>query len=566
MDRKRTLYVLICMATLVFYSTFTQAELINKCLWTYSTSEGKFKIINEIASRILKQQEQLIIKSSTRGDLITFNFVPGSLKQEPIEIAGGLWYKIAYFQNFTNILTSQNLFKEVFSHEEFQQIQHINSLIAKGHPIIIPARVTQPESIYNSLKNNLLPSFSQTHKLPENLRKMKKAKHQQAISLKDHADDLHDILEHLRTINKISAEDKIQLTSLSYGVTVLSEFKRHYKDFIFHSHIIAPLSSAGDNFPQQTAMQNQLINNTQMMFTPLKLNPLTYFWGNFFTKYSTDSIYNYSAKTYSENIIKSAFSNDPELQAWEQEFPGFKELVRQGLENDMDAARPDRFNLANEKDFELYKNTTIYLAGDEEPARLKAQFAAWLKMKAVLGKEAPNLVFVDDAQHAITASAPVQTSHIFSSFMLNDAVTSSNGTLFYMHRMDNKANINPIIPELIEILKKEIENEAIGPSFASQIEVIIYPQIFASRIQITALALKDIGEALLLKEPEVLPADFKEDPLRPYLKLRYTPLTPEQREQLNKEVENLAKKLQEYQAIKAQAEEVINKFSAKDRQ
>jgi hypothetical protein len=560
MDRKR-LTKYLSLSLLLSYGITVNAAEIDRCLWGYANIQSKVNIINKIAMSAIQSKEQMNIKSS-RGDIVTFDFIPGSKDQEPVVITGGLWYKIQYFEGFSNVLTAQSLLKETLMQEAAKQEQLIKSLSAKGHPIIIVSRSTQQESVYNSLKNGVLPSYTNTSSLSPELRKMKKASSDSLVSLQDHAKDIYDVVNSLKKSGHIGST-KIQLTSLSYGVGVLREFKRLYPDMILHSSIIAPLSSAGDNFPKETAMQDQFINNTQMMFTPLKLNPFTYFMGNFWSQFSKDSIYSYSQKTYSQKIVDGNFSSDPDLQAREKEFPGYKEVTRQGLANDMDASRPDRFNLADEKDFELYKNSTIYLAGDEEPARLKSQLSAYLKMKEKLGDEAPNLVFMDDSQHAITATAPTQTAHIFSTMMLNDNIKSTNGAVFYMHRVDNQAKIQELPPELFKVLVDEVNKEAIGPNSASMLEVIFYPQIFAGRIQITAQAAKDLADALQQEQKQTAPVDFKEDPTRPYQKLLYVDLTPELRTKLNEEVIGLTNKLKELQQVQENALALLKQFETK---
>ncbi|MCB0369833.1 MAG: hypothetical protein KDD45_10445, partial [Bdellovibrionales bacterium] len=542
-------------------------QKIDRCLWSYANINSKVDIINNIAIKNLSERKQLTAKTS-RGDLISYNFIPGSLDKEPVVVNGGLWYKIQYFDGFNNLLTAQSLLKETLFSEAQRHNEDLNYLIASGHPIIIVSRSTQPESIYNSLKENVIPSHVNTLATGFKLSKIKRSSlSQKNISLEDHAKDVHDIIMDLRSRGLVGKNKKIELASLSYGVSPEKEFKRLYPDLIIHASIIAPLASAGDNYPDATAIQNMMIKNSQVMTAPLKLNPLTYFWGQFLSEYTKNTIYGMSAKTYSKQIVDGAFSADPEMQARETEFPGYKEMVRQGLENDMNAARPDRFNLADEKDFPLFKNTTIYLAGAEEIDRLRAQVNAWLKMKEKLGNEAPNLVFMASAQHAITATAPIQTAHILSTFFLNHQInqdkTSTDGSVYYMNRLDSKSQIMSLTPELVEVLVKEINSDTFKATSISALETIFFPEIFATRLQMLGLSAKDLAMALAQEKKQDQPADYKEDPSRPYQKYLYQDISQEVREALNQEVVKLTEAMKEYQKIQEKGQEIIKQIQDK---
>lgn len=527
------------------YKQYSQAEIINKCLWSYSSTSGKVNILNKIAIERLKNKKQIAIKTS-RGDMQVFDIIPGPLVQEPVFINGGLWYKIQYFEGFEGVLTSQSLLKETLLDESKNQLEMINGYLAKGHPIIVPARSTQHESIYASLKKGITPSFANGKQL----------------SLADHAKDLKGIISYLRSKKMISATSKIQLASLSYGVNVLREFKGLNEDLVLHSTIIAPLAYAGDNYVDATQKQDQIIKMAQMGYTPWLLNPMTYGFGKMGQEFVKSYILSLTAQNYAKKLVDNAFANDPDLQAKEKEFPGFKKLVQQGLANDMDAARRDIFELGDPKYFHLYKNTTLIFAGDEEPSRLKAQMDAYLKMKKALKEEAPNLIIMDDAQHATTATAPVQTANMYSTMMLHD-VSKSEGAVFYMHRLDKEAKPNLLSPELLEVIINEINNEAIGPASVSQLEVLFYPQIFASRLTETANAVKDIYETLQLPQKKEKPSDFKETPDRPYLKFQYMDLNSEQKGLLQKDLDSLAGKLKEYNEVQKKAEETLKKLQSK---
>lgn len=546
-------YRLLKSASFVFalstlgYHQHLKAETINKCLWTYSSIAGKAAILNKIALERLQNKKHLTVKTS-RGDIQAFDFIPGSPNQEPVVISGGLWYKIAYFENFEGILTSQSLLKETLLDESKNQLEMINGYLAKGHPLIIAARSTQPESIYASLKKGITPSFKNKQ-----------------LSLGDHAEDLKGIIDHLKSKKLISSTSKIQLASLSYGVNVLREFKGLNQDLILHSTIIAPLAYAGDNYVDATQKQEQMIKMAQMGYTGLLLNPMTYSLGLMGQEYIKSYILSLTSQTYAKKLVDNAFANDADLQAKEKEFPGFKKLVQQGLANDMDAARRDIFELGDPKYFSLYKNTTLIFAGDEEPSRLKAQVEAYIKMKAALGADAPNLIIMDDAQHATTASAPVQTANMYSTMMLHD-VSKSEGAIFYMHRLDAQAKPNLLSPELFDIIVNEINHLSIGPDSVSQLEVLFYPQIFAQRLTFAANSVKDIYQALEQTQKKPMPADFKETADRPYLKFQYIDLTIEQKELLKKDMNLLGEKIKEYNAVEKKAEETLTKLKEKQAQ
>ena len=140
---------------------------INQCLWIYSNSTARFKIINDITIKTMSLMKRMTVPNRI-GNEVSFDFIPGSLDQEPIIITGGLWYKIEYFKGFSNVLTTQSNFKEVLVEVENmrteveRQTKVINELSSKGHPIIIVSRETQPESIYESLKKGLIPSYANT--------------------------------------------------------------------------------------------------------------------------------------------------------------------------------------------------------------------------------------------------------------------------------------------------------------------------------------------------------------------------------------------------------------------
>lgn len=566
MVRKPTLK-LLPIALMLSLGSLSQAESINKCLWTYSGAAGKVKILNDIALSRLQNKKQMTV-TSKRGDIVTFDFIPGALNQEPIVINGGLWYKIQYFDMFNGILTSQSLLKETLLDESKNQLEMIQGYLAKGHPIVIVARATQPESIYASLKNSVIPSFDSRLRIDSNpiYRKMKPATAiKKSLSLGDHAEDISSIIAQLKKENKISQSAKIQLASLSYGVNVLREFKGLNEDLILHSTIIAPLAFAGDNYKDATDKQTQMINMAQMSFTPYLFNPFTAGYAKMGQEFVKSYILGLTAQTYSKKLVDNAFANDPELQAREKEFPGYKKLVQEGLANDMDAARIDIFQLGDPKYFHLYKNTTLVFAGDEEPSRLKAQLSAFIKMKAALGKEAPNLIFMDDAQHATTATAPIQTANMLSTMMLHD-VAASEGAIFYMHRLDKDAKPRVLSKELFDILTEEVNKEAIGPESVSQLEVLFFPEIFSQRLLMTANSVKDISEVLQQQGKKPMPADFKETADRPYLKFQYMDLTAEQKQELQKHANLLGGKLQEYVSTQKKAEETLQKLQAQSAQ
>lgn len=555
---------LLSIAFILSIGSLTHAESINKCLWAYSETAGKVKILNDIALNRLQNKKQMSV-TSKRGDIVTFDFIPGSPNQEPIIINGGLWYKIQYFDMFNGILTSQSLLKETLLDESKNQLEMIQGYLAKGHPIVIVARATQPESIYTSLKNNVIPSFDSRLRVDPNpiYRKMKPATSiRKSLALKDHADDIVSVITQLRSEKKISSSAKIQLASLSYGVNVLREFKGLNEDLILHSTIIAPLAFAGDNYKDATEKQTQMIKMAQMGLTPYLFNPLTAGYAKVGQDFIKSYIQSLSEHSYSKKLIDNAFANDPELQAREKEFPGYKKLVQEGLANDMEAARMDIFQLGDPKYFHLYKNTTLIFAGDEEPSRLKAQISAFIKMKETLKEEAPNLIFMDDAQHATTATAPIQTANMFSTMMLHD-VAKSEGAIFYMHRLDKEAKPRALNKELFEILTEEVNREAIGPDSVSQLEVLFFPEIFSQRLLMTANSVKDLTDVLQLQGKKPLPSDFKDTPDRPYLKFQYMDLTAEQKQELQKHVHILGEKLQEYVNIQKKAEETLQKLQAK---
>lgn len=535
--------------SMVGFKQYSQAESINKCLWSYSSTSGKVNILNKIAIERLQNKKQMTVKTS-RGDLQTFDFIPGAPNKEPVVINGGLWYKIQYFENFNGILTSQSILKETLLDESKNQLEMIHGYLAKGHPIIVVARTTQPESIYSSLKAGITPSFSNGGK---------------TLSLTDHANDLNGVINHLKKKGMISSTAKIQLASLSYGVNVLREFKGLNEDLIQHSMIIAPLAYAGDNYVDATQKQDQIIKMAQMGYTPWLLNPFTYGFGKMGQEYIKSYILSLTAQNYSKKLVDNAFANDPDLQAKEKEFPGFKKLVQQGLANDMDAARRDIFELGDPKYFHLYKNTTLIFAGDEEPSRLIAQMDAYLKMKKALGDEAPNLIIMGDAEHATTATAPVQTANMYSTMMLHE-VSKSEGAVFFMHRLDKDAKPMLLNKELFDIIVAEINKKALGSGSASQLEVLFFPQIFSQRLVETANAVKDIYEALQQSEKKPLPADFKETPDRPYLKFQYIDLTAEQKDQLKTLMDQLAGKLKDYNEVQKRAEETLKNLQAKQAQ
>ena len=513
------------------------------------------------------------------GNEVSFDFIPGSLEQEPIIITGGLWYKIEYFKSFSSVLTTQSNFKEVLVELESmrteveRQAKVINELSSKGHPIIVISRETQPESIYESLKKGLIPSYANT--APEvttliNSGKFKKNDRKFTIKSEDHANDLFDILKYLKTRKDGSGstyvgDRKIQLFSLSFGSTVLKAFKRKYPDLVQHTTIIAPLSYSGDNYPEQTKMVDTFLKTLKAPIAPLKWNPFTYLWANLSDKFIDESIYATNEYNYSKKLTDNAFETDPELIAKEKEFPGFKELVRQGLALDMASARD--FKLGDKKDFDLMEvNTSLYLAGDEEPSRLKSQLADYLLMRSALKEKAPNLIIMDDAQHAITATAPVQTSHIFSNILLDDNIKQTTGKIFYMHRMDNSARIIELEPWAFELIHKEIDALKIGPENASILERIYFPEIFAVRMQYTASQLKDLAVALSQTEKQPIPSNWKENPGRPYEKFLYVDLTPETKEKMLAEIESLKKKIEEFNQIDEEAKSKIKEILEQQQQ
>ncbi|MCK6597735.1 MAG: hypothetical protein L6Q37_05175, partial [Bdellovibrionaceae bacterium] len=216
------------------------------------------------------------------------------------------------------------------------------------------------------------------------------------------------------------------------------------------------------------------------------------------------------------------------------------------------------FKLGDKKDFDLMEvNTSLYLAGDEEPSRLKSQLADYVSMRSILKDKSPNLIIMDDAQHAITATAPVQTSHIFSNILLDDNIKQTTGKIFYMHRMDNSARIIELEPWAFELIHKEIDDLKIGPENASILERIYFPEIFAVRMQYTAIQLKDLAVALSQTQKQEIPANWKENPGRPYEKFLYIDLTPENKEKMLAEVNRLKKKIDDFNQIDEAAKNKI---------
>jgi hypothetical protein len=531
--------ILIAIPILLIGARSTKAEAVNKCEWIYSDIESKVRIIHEIAERKFAKKSRSAIKTS-RGDVVSFDFIPGSLNKEPLIIDGGLWYKIEYFDFFNRITTQQSLLKEVFDNDGELTSGSLHQFIVEGHPIVVIARATQPESIYASLKNGITPSFVQRN---------------QKITLEDHAQDTIDVINHLKETKQVGKKKKIQLLSLSYGVTVAMQTAAKLGDQISHKHIIAPLSKSGDNFPKETAMQDKIVNATKDMYALWKLNPLTAWWAEAASNKSVDFIYLNASSKYSAKLIEDAFKSDQNLVALENEIPGIKEAMRKGLQNDMDAARPDRFRLDDEKMFQYFSKTTIYLAGTEEPARLKAQLAAYEKIKTHLGKNAPNLLIMGEAQHAITASAPIHTSHYVTTAMKTMELQKSNGTIFYMHKLDPTARVVELDRTFFELISAEINAESLASGIPSILEAILFPEIFKGRVQYNANAISDLLAALQGKKEQ--PVDFKPSPARPYEKLQYADLTEKDIAAINTELKSFKAMLESIIKIQDRAIEFI---------
>lgn len=540
----RSLFHLIFLA--LISAPIIQAASINSCKWFYSNPYERLTIINELTDQVYSKKERRSVKNR-QGDIIAYDFIPGSLKKKPIVISGGLWYKIQYFEIFTKFATQQSLASDIFSGAEKMLHQAIKELVVNGNPIIITSRKTQPESIQASLSEKLQPPFIKSND----------------VTLDEHAQDVIDVVEHLRTSKEIGAKQKVELISLSYGVTVAVHTSALYGEKISHKHIMAPLAFSGDNFPKETAMQERVIKGIKASYSMALMNPLTRAWAEMAMNAQISLVYSNSASKYSSNLVDGAFKNEPGLAQLEKDFPGIQRIIQKGLQADMDAARPDRYRLDDPNFIDEFKRTTIYLAGDEDPSRLKSQFEAFIKIRDTLGSEAPNLVIMDDAVHAITATAPMQTARMMTKIMSNPDLQNSNGSVFYMHRMDPLAQVIKLQQKDFDIIKNEVEAQSIGPGLPSLLEALYFTTIFNSRIIFQAQALKDLLAGL--EGPIPQPPDFKENPDRPYEKLKYMTINDELKKQVTLLIGTTKETLETLMRIQKDAAEIMTKM-IKDKQ
>lgn len=504
-----------------------------------------------------KQQRTM---TTSNGNLVSYDFIPGSLEQEPILMLGGLWYQIKNFETFFNNESVQSEVREGLIKDIDLMLNQMHEYVTQGHPVIIPARATQPESILASLKSGKIPNFVDGF-FPELKKQVKTTVSNGSIekspSTRIHAQDAVDILHDLQKRNLVGNK-KVHLMTLSFGSSEAVEAKKILleQDQVLHTHIIAPLVTAGDNYPRETQMKNQALAMMNAPFSFAKsMNPFMSPFADLMTSMNTNVTEYMTASSYATKLVDNAFANTPELAALEKEFPGYKEMVSQGLRNDMNAARPDRFNLADPENFKYFKNTTIYFAGDEEPARLKAQLKAYMEIRKALGSEAPDLVFMDDAMHAITASATAQTSAIFTVKILDDNKQDSSGRIFYMHRMDKNLNIHLLSDKEFAILVDEVNRESIGPENLSVLEVLKQPDVFVSRINFIKNSIEDLQTASKGKQP--LPPNYVADKTRPYQELFYKDLTPDDYEKINQAIIKYKAQLEEYLLVDAKAGIII---------
>ncbi len=508
---------LLILVSLTFQ--FAKADKLS-CQWFYSDETARIEMIGRMTETAYGKKVQKAIKTR-RGEVVAFDFIPGSLDKAPIVVSGGLWYRISYFNMFNKVFTQQSLIKNAFNGAEQMLSSSIGDLVSSGHPIIITARSSQPESIMVALKNLADPSSINS----------------EPATLDDHANDIVDVVHHLRSQKLIGANIKVDLVSLSYGVGPIIHTSPLLGKEIGHKHIIAPLAFSGDNFPKETAMQAGMINAIKASYSLALMNPFTAGWAKAAMNAQVDMVYKSASTKYSSDLVDGALKNDPEVAKWEIDYPGISEIIKRGMNNDMDAARPDRFRLDDSDFIEQFRNTTIYFAGDEEPSRLKSQIEAFLVIKAKLGKNAPNLVIMDDAQHAITATAPYQTAHIMTTIMENPEAQKTDGTVVYMHRMDMKGSVKVLNEKAFNILKAEIDALNIGPGIPSVLEVIFFPEIFKSRVLSASQGIEDLAAGL--KGPVPMPSNFKEDPKRPFQKLQYLKLDEESKTKMRAQIESL---------------------------
>ena len=169
----RVIFKTVVSVSLLFQ--IAHAEKINTCQWHFSSFKERFEIINKVAERSFANKVRKSVKTK-RGDIVAYDFIPGSLEKDPIVIEGGLWYKIQYFDLFNRLMTQQGLMKDVFAGAEKLMGSSIQDLVAEGHPVVIISRATQPESIAASLAEGVKPSFVRD-----------------SVTLDDHAQDAADV-------------------------------------------------------------------------------------------------------------------------------------------------------------------------------------------------------------------------------------------------------------------------------------------------------------------------------------------------------------------------------------
>lgn len=522
------------------------ADKVNQCQWFYSEASDKIQIVNQ---HVLSSYSKKVRKTltTTRGDIVAYDFIPGSLKEEPVLILGGLWYKIQFFEMFSKLTTQQDMINDFITWEEKAAAKTIQNLILAGHPIIVASRSTQPESILASLAVGIKPSYTEN----------------KSVTLDDHAKDAVELITNLRQERLIGAKSKIQLLTLSFGVTIAARTAALLGKQVIHRHIMAPLSKAGDNFPKETAMQEAMIKNIRSSFALMKLNPLLAGTAEAMMNAAIDNVYQSTSKKYASDLIDNAFKQDKQLVELEKANPGLKEIFKKGLQNDMDAARPDRFSLDDPEFVEQYKNSTIYLAGDEEPARLKSQFAAYGKIREKLGDSAPNLIIMDDAQHAITATAPIQTSHIFSTILNNPKLANTNGSIYYMHSGDPSSSVKALNKKSFDLIQAEVNAESIGVGIPSVLEILFFPNIFVTRKTFHANAILDLSSAL--QGTKTMPPDFKPNPARPFEKLQYMELADDVKKQIVEEIEKQSSILTNLETIEQKAVTVVASLKDKSK-